>query len=171
MRHQRLEPVLSGGCNRWIIVNKGSPSRLCISSTERKRSSKESRSVTSPRTCQNPPRMVKKTTIFSCGETGYFFTTGGFGHRHAHVLSVLFHVQRKDLVEQNVVHVGKPLDVAFEHLDLGQLAAEGDGFAAGFFKVIFQDALFLRRFVELLPHHLHQPRSQLADLRRPARAV
>ena len=52
-------------------------------------------------------------------------------HRHAHVLPILLQVQRSDLVQQHVIHVAQPLDVAFEHVDLDQLAAEPDGFAAG----------------------------------------
>ena len=56
------KPALSGASSRWIIVSRGRPSRLCISSTDRKRSSSASSSVTKLRAMPKPPATVNKAT-------------------------------------------------------------------------------------------------------------
>ena len=156
------KPALSGASKRWIIVSNGNPSRLCISSTERKRSSSTSSSVTNPNDVPRPPRHGQQDRQTQLRRDRLGRRHRLLDDRHAHVLPVLLQIERGDLVQQHVVHVAEAFHVAFEHFDLRQLAAEADGLGAGLFEAGLKNLLFLPRSVQLLPDHLQQPRPQLA---------
>ena len=69
-------PVRSGTCKRWTMVNSGSPNRPCISSTERKRSSRESSKITRIKAVTIAPSSVNNAVSIHRGETCFLLITG-----------------------------------------------------------------------------------------------
>ena len=72
------KPVALGLLICWTMLSTPTPSRFCISSSERKRSSKASSRWTSISPSAKPPARLAKATYASRGETGVATTTGSW---------------------------------------------------------------------------------------------